>query len=85
MVRLEGYQSLFAEVQTLVAMVEEQHTAATGDFHILFVDGSLFDLLTGNESQHWRDTIRDYLRYAAGKVVQITDSIRFRTDLLQGI
>jgi hypothetical protein len=46
MVRLEGYQSLFAEVQTLVAMVED-HTAAAGDFHSLFVGGSLFGLLTG--------------------------------------
>jgi len=68
-----------------VAMVEEQHTAAAGDFHILFVDGSLFGLLTGNESRHWQDAIRGYLQYAAGKVVQITYGIRFRADFLQGI
>ncbi len=30
-------------------MVEEQHNRAAGDFHILFVDRGLFELLTGNE------------------------------------
>jgi hypothetical protein len=68
-----------------MAIVEEQHTTAAGDFHILFVNGSLFGLLTGNESRQWRDTIRGYLQYAAGKVVQITYGIRFHADFLQGI
>jgi hypothetical protein len=66
-------------------MVEEQHTITARDFHILFVDGSLFSLLTGNKSRHWQDAIKGYLQYAAGKVVQITYSIRFRADFLQGI
>ena len=51
-IRLEGYQSLFAEVQTLVAMLEERHTASAGAFHILLVDGSLLDSLAGNENRH---------------------------------
>lgn len=59
--------------------------AAAGDFHILFVDGSLFGLLTGNESRHWQDEIRGYLQYAAGKVVRIAYGIRFHADFLQGI
>lgn len=58
MLHLEGYQLLFAEIQTLVAMIEEQHTVVARDFHILFVDGSLFSLLMGNESRHWQDAIR---------------------------
>ena len=63
-------------------MVEEQYTVAAEDFHILFVNGSLFDLLTSNESRYWQDAIRGYLQYATGKVVQITYDIRFRTDFL---
>ncbi|ERF69377.1 hypothetical protein EPUS_08649 [Endocarpon pusillum Z07020] len=85
-VRLERYQSFFIEVQTLVTMIEEeQHTAAAKDFHILFVDGSLFGLLMGNESRHWQDAIRGYLQYRAGQVVQITYGVRFGADFLQGI
>ena len=68
-----------------MTMIEEQHTVTVGDFHILFVDGSLFGLLTGNESRHWQDAIRGYLQYVAGKVVQISYGVRFRADFLQGI
>jgi hypothetical protein len=84
-VRLERYQSLFVKVQTLVAMIEEQHTVAARDFYVLFVDESLFGLLTGNKSRHWQDVIKGYLQYAARKVVQITYGNRFRADFLQGI
>lgn len=85
MVYLERYQLLFIEIQILMAIIEKQYTAVTGDFHILFVDGSLFGLLTDNENRYWQDAIRDYLQYAAGKVVQIIYGIRFRVDFLQGI
>jgi ATP-dependent DNA ligase len=84
-VRLDGHHSFFAEIRTLVAKVEEQHNAAAGDFHILFVDGSLFELLARDESRHWQGAIRGYLRYAAGKVVEITYGVRFSADFLQGI
>ena len=84
-VRLKGHQSFFAEVQTLVTMVERHHAAAVGDFHILFVDRSLFGLLTGDGSRHWQDAIRAYLRYAGGKVVRITYGLRFSADFIQGI
>ena len=68
-----------------MAIIEEQYTARARDFHILFVDGSLFGLLTGDESQRWQDAIRGYVQYVAGKVVQIAYDIRFRADFLQGI
>ena len=68
-----------------MTMIEKQHTVAVGDFHILFVNESLFGLLTNDESRRWEDAIRGYLQYATGKVVQITYGIRFRTDFLQGI
>jgi hypothetical protein len=85
MVRLEEYQSFSAQVQTLVAMVEKQHNAAPGDFHILFADGCLFQLLAGDDDRQWQDTMRAYLRFAARKVVEIIYGVRFRADFLQGI
>lgn len=83
-VRLDGHHS-FAEVETLVAMIEEHRNAAAGDFHILLVDGSLFELLTTDESQNWQDAVRGYLRYAAGRVIQTTYGVRFGADFLQSI
>jgi ATP dependent DNA ligase domain len=84
-VRLDGHHSFFAEVETLVAMVEEHHNAAAGDFHILLVDGSLFELLTTDESQNWQGAVRGYLRCAAGRVIQTTYGVRFGADFLQSI
>jgi hypothetical protein len=84
-VRLNGHHSFFAEVKTLVAMIEEQHNAGAAAFHILFVDGGLFKLLIKDESLHWQDAIKGYLRYIAGKVVQITYSVRFTAEFLQSI
>jgi hypothetical protein len=84
-VRLDGHHSFFAEVETLVAKVEEHHNAAAGDFHILLVDGSLFGLLTTDESQDWQGAVRGYLRYAAGRVIQTTYGVRFGADFLQSI
>ena len=42
---LDGRHSFFTEVGTLVAMIEEQPNAGAADFHILFMDGNLFELL----------------------------------------
>ena len=50
-VHLNGHHS-FAEVRNLVAMIEEQNTAGAVEFHVLFVDGSLLELLAKDESLH---------------------------------
>lgn len=84
-VRLEEHQSFSAEVQALQALVEKQHTAATGDFHILFADGCLFQLLAGDDDRRWQDSIRAYLRFAAGEVVQSIYGVKFRADFLQNM
>ena len=85
MVRLDGHHSLFAEVETLVTMVEKQHSTVAEDFHILLVDESLFKLLTTNESQNWQGAVRGYLQYAPGRVIQTTYDVNFSADFLQSI
>jgi hypothetical protein len=82
---LERYQSFSAEVQALEGVMEKQHAVAAGDFHILFADASLFQSLLGDDDRSWQGAIKAYLRYEAGKVVQVTYGVRFRTDFLQGI
>lgn len=61
----------------------EQDTACVADFHTLFVDGSLFELLAKDESLLWQAAIKAYMRYAAGKVVLIIYGARFAADFLR--
>lgn len=68
-----------------MAMVEEQHSVAAGDIHILFADGRLLQLLAGNTDPPWQDAIRGYLRYSEGKIVHLTYGLRFHADFFQGV
>jgi hypothetical protein len=65
-----------------VAMIGEQHTAAAEDIKILFADDDLFQQLAADENRRWQDAIRGYLRFAAGKVVEIIYDVRFDVDFL---
>jgi hypothetical protein len=82
-VHLNGYQSFFAEVEALAVSIEEQRHDAAGEFHVLFVDGGLLELLATDESRRWPDAVKGYVLCTAGKVVQIIYGIRFSVDCLR--
>lgn len=56
--RFGGHHSFYAEVETLLALIEGQHRVTPGDFHVLFVDERLLYLLATDESRHWQDTVK---------------------------
>jgi hypothetical protein len=45
----------------------EQPNAGAANFHILFVDGRLFELLAKNESLYWQAVIKGYIRFCGWK------------------
>jgi hypothetical protein len=75
-VQLDGHHSFLANVEALVALIE-QINASAADFHMLFVGRSLFEMLAKDETSHWHAAIKGYLRYTAGKVIQIIYGARF--------
>lgn len=80
----EGHRSFFAEIEALVAMIE-QTNAQRVDFHLLFADGSLFESLAKDDSAQWAAAIKGYLRYEEGRVDQIIYGDRFSSDFLHSI
>ena len=83
-VHLDGHHSFLAHIEALVALIE-QILAGAAAFHMLFVGGSLFEMLAKDETSHWHAAIKGYLRYAAGKVIQIIYGARFAADFFWSI
>ena len=83
-VQLNGYHSFYTEVEALLEMIDQPNAGAV-DFHILFVDERLFELLAKDESLQWQAAIKGYVRFAAGKVVEIIYGARFAADFLRSI
>ena len=83
-VQLDGHHSFLAEVEALAAMTQQIKIYAA-DFHMLFVDGDLFGSLAKDEDLQWPASIKGYVRFAAGKVVEIIYGARFSAGFLRSI
>jgi hypothetical protein len=56
-VQLDGHHSFLAHIEALVALIEQIHAGAAA-FHMLFVGGSLFEMLAKDEPSHWHAAIK---------------------------
>jgi hypothetical protein len=83
-VQLDGHHSFLAHIEALVALIEQIHAGAAA-FHMLFVGGSLFEMLAKDQTSHWRAAIKGYLRYGAVKVIQIICGARFAADFFRSV